>query len=200
MILKVFFLGMAFAFLAIILEILFRKLNFKNLSYGFLLNIFIGGALIEEYVKYLTVKVSVLKNSELDEPVDLMLYMIISALGFAALENILKITELHPYLEIADVLGITIVRFISATFLHALCSGILGYFLALSFFDLKNRKKLFLMGLIGTVGLHGLYNLSIMRIEGFLKIYLIILILIILAIFVSFGFKKLKRLKSVCLI
>jgi len=198
MILKVFFLGMVFAFLAIILEILFRKLNFKNLSYGFLLNIFIGGALIEEYVKYLTIKVSVFKNSELDEPVDLMLYMIISALGFAALENILKIVP-FSHLEISDILGITIVRFISATFLHALCSGILGYFLALSFFDIKNRKKLLLIGFTGAVGLHGLYNLVIMRMEGFLKFYLVFLILIILAIFISLGFKKLKKMKSVCL-
>jgi len=46
--------------------------------------------------------------------------------------------------------------------------------------------------------LHGLYNFSIMEIEGNLRLVIPLIILISLAIFVSLGFKRLKKLKSVC--
>jgi len=194
MILKIFFFGMLAAFFAIFLEKGFQLIT----SHPFLV-IFFGGAFIEEYLKYLVVKFGVFKNSEMDEPPDLVLYMIISALGFASLENILVLSNYHPILTPTKALEVMGWRFVSATFLHALCSGTLGYFLALSFFHTHQRKKLFLIGLGIVVTLHGLYNWSIMRIEGLNKFILPLLILIILALFVSFSFEKLKRLKSICL-
>jgi RsiW-degrading membrane proteinase PrsW (M82 family) len=42
-----------------------------------------------EIFKYLVVRFKVIKNPAFDEPTDIMLYMIIAALGFAAVENIL---------------------------------------------------------------------------------------------------------------
>ncbi len=193
MILKIFFLGMLAAFFAIFLEKGFQLIT----SRPFLV-IFFGGALIEEYLKYLVVKLGVFKNSEMDEPTDLLLYMIISALGFAALENILVLTNYHPILTPVKALKLMGWRFVSATFLHALCSGTLGYFLALSFFHIRQRKRFFLAGLGIVTTLHGLYNWSIMKIEGPEKFILPFFVLIILAWLVSFWFKKLKRLKSVC--
>ena len=167
---------------------------------GSLLAIFLGGALIEEYLKYLAVRIGVFGNSEMDEVFDILLYMIIAALGFAALENILVLTNFHPFLTAGKALETMTWRFISATFLHALCSGLFGYFLALSLFHLKWRKWLFLVGLGIVTTLHGLYNFSIMRIEGLGKFILPIIILISLFIFISLSIKKVKRLKSVCMI
>lgn len=194
-ILRIFFYGMIAAFAAIFLEI-----GFKKISSNLLLYIFIGGALIEESVKYLVVKFKVLKSSELDEPVDIMLYMIIAGLGFAALENILILINYHPFLELPKTLEIITLRFLTATFLHALCSGVVGYFLAISFFNIKKQKKLFLTGLGIAIILHGLYNLSIIKIDGWEKFILPIIILVGTASFVSISFKKLKRLKSICII
>ncbi len=201
MVLKIFFFGIIAAFLAIFLEKGFHFLisflkNQKTLSS--ILAIFLGGALIEEYSKYLAVRIGVYKNSELDEPVDILLYMIISALGFASLENILVLSSFHPFLTIGKALETMAWRFVSATFLHALCSASIGYFLALSFFHFKKRKWLVLAGLGIATTLHGLYNFSIMKIEGLAKFILPLIILIVLACFISLSIKKLKRLKSIC--
>lgn len=193
MILKIFFFGVLAAFFAIFLE-----KGFQKIIANFLLVIFLGGAFIEEYLKYLVVRFGVFKNSELDEPPDLLLYMIISALGFAALENILVLSNYHPILTAGKALEVMGWRFISATFLHALCSGVLGYFLVLSFYYIKQRKRIFLAGLLLVTILHGLYNWSIMRVEGLGKFILPLIILMVLAWFVSYSFKKLKRLKSIC--
>jgi len=195
MILKIFFYGMLVAFFAIFLE-----KGFQEIIKNSLLVIFFGGAFIEEYLKYLVVRFGVFKNSEMDEPPDLLLYMIISALGFAALENILVLNNYHPILTAVGALQVMGWRFISATFLHALCSGILGYFLALSFYHLRKRIIYFIFGLFLATLLHGIYNWSIMKIEGLEKFILPLIILITLAFLVSYGFKKLKRLKGICLI
>ncbi len=221
MIVRIFFFGILSAFLAIALEMVFHKASefldkrqVLNSLFAFFLNrslteksqviintlliIFLGGALIEEYCKYLVVRLGVFRNRELDEPPDILLYMIISGLGFAALENILVLGNIHPTLTAVEAFRVMGWRFISATFLHALCSGVIGYFLALSFLNIRKRRKYFLIGLGIAVALHGIYNWSIIVIETPAKIILPLVILIALSCFVSFSFKKLKRLKSVC--
>lgn len=139
MILKVFFFGMFAGLLAIVLEKSFSFL----ISISFLkdqkllisiLFIFLTGALLEEYLKYLVIRFKVLKSPELDEPFDIFLYMIISALGFAALENILVLSNYHVFLTPEKATILMILRFISTTFLHTLCSGLLGIFIYFSFF------------------------------------------------------------------
>jgi len=202
-ILRVFFLGTISAFLAIVAEKAFQGMNsfFKISPFLYsLLTIFIGGALVEEYLKYEVVKRGAFRGSEPDESSDVILYLIISALGFAAVENILVLTNYHPVLTSAKAIEVMSWRFVSATFLHALCSGLFGYFLALSFLHEKKRKRLFLAGLFSATLLHGVYNFSIMKIEGFQKLILPLFILLSLAWFVSRGFEKLRREKNVCLI
>ena len=191
-ILKVFFYGMVAGVGAFLIENMFKQ----TLSPESLLYIFMGGAFVEEYSKYLVIKFEILKNPELDEPFDIMLYMIIAALGFAALENILILCRYHPFLELSTTLNITTWRFLTGTFLHTLSSGILGYFLALSFLNLKNRKKFFLTGLFLASILHGFYNLFIIRGSE----EMLILILPITALLILICCKKLKRIKGICLI
>lgn len=211
-IIKIFFYGMLAAIPAVFLEKGFQAIltDFSSPTDGwwvgcslspFLIIIFntlIGVALIEEVLKYLVVKEKVLKSAEFDEPTDALLYMIIAALGFAALENILILIPLGPAFLLGETFSITAARFLGATFLHALCSGTVGFFLALSFFEIKNRLKFLAAGLGIACLLHGLYNFSIMEIEGSLRVLIPIIILISLALFVSLGFKRLKKMKSIC--
>jgi len=218
MILKVFLLGMGIAFSTVFIEIGAKEeLNKLPLPHSLapFFYVFLGIALVEESLKYFVVKEKVQKSSELDEPLDVMLYMIIVALGFAALENILVLLSLKPPLLLLKTFSVTIIRFVSATFLHALCSGTFGFFLALSFFYLQKSTRFFLIGLSTATLLHGLYNFFIIKIESsivakeglvaikngdllFFYLFSIISILVILALFVSFGFKKLKKTKSIC--
>ena len=201
MILKIFFYGMLAALPAIFIEMAILEEFAKfNVSSGLLavLNIFIAVALIEEFLKYLVVREKVLTNSELDEPVDVTLYMIIAALGFAASENILILFSLGPSFFLGDVFSVSIFRFLGATFLHALSSGLLGYFLALSILETKNRGRILISGLLIATILHGLYNFSIIEMRGIFSFLIPVLILLSLAIFLTFGFKRLKKIKSIC--
>lgn len=191
MILKIFFWGMFITIPALLFELGFQYF-WGHIA---ILNIFIGIAFTEEFFKYLVVHIKVLRDPEFDEPVDAMIYMIIAGLGFAALENLLILFKLGPTYSIGDAFSVTLFRFISATFLHALCGATIGYFLALSFFKPANRKKLVAIGLGITTLLHGIYNFSIIEVGGWLSFFIPAIVLICLAIFVSFAFRKVKALK-----
>lgn len=201
MVLKIFLYGMLIALPTALIELGIseetKKLTLSSFPLS-LINIFLGVALIEEFLKYLVVREKVLDHHEFDEPLDTMLYMIISALGFAASENILIFFNLSQVSFLHAAVEMSASRFISATFLHALCSGTFGYFLAMSFYEQKNKLKFTILGLGISVLLHGLYNFSIMNLESPLNFLIPMVILVVLAIFVSLGFGRLKKIKSVC--
>ncbi len=210
MILKVFFYGVLSTIPAIFLETYFfeglRKINFSSFAI-LVLNIFLGVALIEEFLKFLVVKLRILKDPEFDEPVDAMIYMIVAALGFAAGENILILFSVGNQSSTAvglllplsstllgEIFEISVLRFLGATFLHALSSAIIGFFIGLSFFKKEKRRKLIFIGLTIATLLHGFYNFSIIKIEGVLKLLIPFALLITAAIFISFAFKYLKKI------
>lgn len=229
MIILVFLLGMAIVPLVAIAECIpigfhpesgaikcFLPSFFKDfLPLGSFLYIFLGVAAIEEIAKFLVIKIKVLKSSELDEPLDIPLYMIIAALGFAAVENILVLFFPAKPLLIKEASIIIAFRFVGATFLHALASGTLGYFLARSFFTPKQKRKLLFTGFALAIILHGLFNFSIIKIGEnmmvkngqiilanpqvfYFALFALIATLVGLAIFVTFGFRNLKKLASIC--
>ena len=194
---KVFLLGMLATLPAIALELGLRSLfSFLPFSEGviLILYIFLGVALVEEVLKFLVVRFAVYKDKALDEPVDLMLYMIIAALGFAAFENILILFGLGPSSPISSILALTLVRLVGATFLHALASGTFGYFLARSFLDTKRKYLYVAAGLFVATLLHGLFNFYILEVQGAAKLVVPAIILIGLAIFVSISFKQLQKI------
>jgi protease PrsW len=207
MILKIFFLGMVSALPAALVEGGLQKILPENIfSDGTwqcylcaFIFIVISVALIEELAKYSVVRLQVIRSQELDEPVDLIIYMIVAALGFATLENIFIFLAPETfYYTVSETLTLASFRFVSATFLHALCSGAIGYFMALSFCEIKHKKILMLSGFSIAILLHGLYNFSIMKVEGFFKFGLPTIIILALAIFTYFSIIHLKKLKSVC--
>lgn len=193
MIIKIFLFGMIAAAAAAAIEIIFSKLLFSSAPLSVYNFLFI--ALVEELSKFLVIKFKVMKSSELDEPVDIMLYMIIAALGFAALENLLYIFPIFGVkMSIFEAGAISLFRFLGATFLHALCSATIGFFLAYAIFKQKYKHLLILLGFFTAVFLHGIFNLLIINFEsGFL-----VALLVSLGLEISFAFKKLKKIASVC--
>lgn len=156
------------------------------------LAIFIGVALVEEYVKYLAVKVVVLRRPDFDEPVDAMIYMITAALGFAAIENVLF---LIPAFEQGFPVGfaLTANRFLGANLLHALASGIVGYFLARHLFS-PYRKHAVAAGLLLASALHTLFNYFILNRDLIPSSLLLVALLLSLAAAVVFvDFERLKK-------
>jgi len=131
-----------------------------------------------------------------------MLYMVIAALGFAAVENILYLFSPAGQMSLDETvnraLGIAIIRFVGATFLHTLCSAIIGYSIAISFDKPKRKYATIILGILIAVFLHGLYNFSLMTTEGFIQVIIPIAIIFTLAILVLLGFSKLKKMKGEC--
>lgn len=211
MILKIFVIGMAITIVAAFIEFYVEKImdiameTAKAIAftpsalYSFLfISVILISAFIEEFIKYLVVKEAVLKNPEFDEPVDAMLYMIIVALGFAAVENMMILMSLGNFFDQSTIYIIAF-RFIGATFLHALCSATIGYFLAMSIFESKRKLSLLLIGISMASLLHGIYNFSIIKAEDNPNyIFLTISVLIFLALFVSLSFKKIRAKASIC--
>jgi len=121
---------------------------------------FLWAAFVEEVVKFLAVQWIVLRSPEFDEPVDAMVYMITAALGFAAMENILALfRSVHDGAALYDTLRMWTLRFVGATLLHTLASGLLGYFLAMSWFFGPHRKKLLMVGIIIATLFHFTFNI-----------------------------------------
>ncbi|MEK7658821.1 MAG: PrsW family intramembrane metalloprotease [Patescibacteria group bacterium] len=206
MILKIFlwgtFITLPVFFAQIGLSSLLNKMNFSPIVVS-LIYWFLVIAFTEEIFKYLVIKIKVITHYEFDEPLDAMLYMVVVALGFAAVENILYLLPATDALSFNDILNramiVSFIRFIGATFLHTLSSAVAGYFLAMSFYKEKGKRFYVFFGLFIAVVLHGAYNFSIMTLEGPIKIIIPIVILITLACFVFAGFEKLKKLKGICL-
>lgn len=177
-------------------------LNSSSLTYN-LIYWFLIIALSEEFFKYLVVRLKVVNSPHLDEPLDVMLYMVVSALGFAAVENILYLftpTGEIPFHMVVDVaLVVVIVRFVGATFLHTLCSSVVGYCLAMSFCAPKKKYFYVSAGIIMAAVLHGMYDFSIINLGGYFRIGIPAIVIIILAFVVFAGFDELKKMKSICL-
>lgn len=160
-------------------------------------------ALTEEVFKYLAVRLTVYKSKEMDEPLDVMLYMVVAALGFAGLENIFYLfSPINNMVSLEVVLKttttISFIRFIGATFLHTLCSALIGYFLALSSIKNGHGAKLTLLGITLATLLHGLYDFSIMTLSAPFNVIIPIVIVVGLAIFMIYDFDSIKKIKSIC--
>lgn len=211
-IIQIFVWGMMIGPLAAILEFVLLWLTGPTIGLGKifstyaqfsdgwrgLIGLIVIAPAVEEYLKYKIVRTKTLSDSDFDEPLDAMIYLIVGALGFAAIENLLVIFKMSVS-PIGEVLGTISIRFVGATFLHALSSGIVGYYLAKSLCETKKRFPLIIQGLALAIVFHGSYNYLIDAAETYKPaIYLIIVLLTAMAIFVSYGFGKLKKELSVC--
>jgi len=165
----------------------------KNLIYWFIIISF-----SEEFFKYLVVRIKVFNSPNLDEPLDIMLYMVISALGFAAIENVLYLVPTIGQISFEKALVIDLIRSIGAVFLHTLCSAVIGYSLAISFCEVKWKRTIALTGIVLATALHGLYDFSIMTLEGNIRFIIPAIVVLTLAFIVFVGFEKLKKMKGIC--
>ncbi len=190
LVLKVFILGLLSGVAAIFLEKGFQKVIYSLQLGNLLFLVFLASGIIEEAVKFLAVRIGLYKTTEPDEPIDWVLFMIISALGFATLENVLVLTT-QTAITSVRALEVMSWRFLSATFLHALCSGAIGYFWILS--RCKNKKIYLWSGFFAVACLHAFYNWSIMQMKGVNKFLLPLIIIVVLSLFVSFAIKKINN-------
>lgn len=137
-------------------------------------------AFVEEFFKYLAFLLTAKRTNEVDEPVDFVIYMITIALGFVAVENGIYLFVLETVVDMAH---LTFFRFLTATLLHALASGILGVFLYVA--SKKINKIFTILGLLTATLIHGIYNIVIFALVD--ENYIAPMIMFV-AIFLSFLF------------
>lgn len=147
MILKVFSLGFLSVLPAIIIEMLILQFVPDRFSViNIIIKSFIVAGLVEEGIKLKTVLLVAYPNKNFDELTDGIVYTITASLGFALFENIFY--SFGPSSTL-------ILRGVTAVPLHAIASGIMGYYIGKSKFGDPNLKY---KGLLIAVLVHGLYD------------------------------------------
>ncbi len=151
-------------------------------------------AFIEEVLKFGAAYLAVHRNANFDEPVDAMIYMVVAALGFATVENFAIAQQILSQDAWSNIGGLgsalkaISLRFVGATLLHALASGIVGYYWAQSIRRFEAKRYLFTGIIIATV-LHALFNYLIITFDD--RIYTVVL-LVAVGFLVIADFEKLK--------
>ena len=191
LILFTFLAGIAFGFFAVVAE---RLLTGALGGFGveqFSIISLIGLALIEEFIKFAAAYFSINRTPEMSDPVDPMLYCIVAALGFATLENIGTLATAGTAASggaILTALQTILFRFVGATLLHSLTSGIVGYQWSLGI--AKHRAASFVVaGLIFATITHAAFNELIVTASN---IGWAVLFLLVVGFFVLNDFEKLK--------
>lgn len=189
--------GIGAALLAVVAEVFFLgdrggTLSLRTQTIGHTLLAFFVIGLIEEYAKYLPVKFLMLRRPDFDEPIDAMIYMMTAALGFAAMENALFLLPVFRQSVFAG-LEIATNRFLGANLLHALSSGIVGFFLARAWFH-PQRAHFIAVGILLAALLHTGFNYLILEQDALQQatLYLVFL-LSFMTIMVLVDFERLKR-------
>lgn len=156
---KTFFIGM----LAVILVLPFQKWIEIWLP-GMAILAIVLWAILEEIFKYGAAWLGGLRSKEDNEPIDPLIYMITAALGFVALENTLFI--LGPLIGEDFVTGFITgnLRFIGASLLHIVSSGIIGASLSFSFYQPREiRIQKLRRAVLLSVIFHSMFNILIME-------------------------------------
>ena len=194
-----FFLGGLATFFVLPVQLLINR-NLEALSvsqYSF--TSFLALGFVEELFKFAVVYFFIHKTLAFDEPLHAMIYMIVSGLGFAAAENIASLYQAAggSLFQVAVAETLTM-RFVGATLLHSIASGIVGYFWALAFikgsrsFVLKHGKEFSLVsiGLLTATVLHATFNYLIIT-SGPARFA--ILFLVIVTFILLHDFEKFKQ-------
>jgi RsiW-degrading membrane proteinase PrsW (M82 family) len=125
-----------------------------NLSFNtsILVKSFIVAGLCEEFAKMQIVMRKIYKNPVFDEHMDGIVYSVMASMGFALIENFFYVFQ-HG-------IGTGVLRCFTAVPMHAMTTGIMGYYIGLSIFYAKEEERsgLIYKGLLIAVFIHGAYD------------------------------------------
>jgi RsiW-degrading membrane proteinase PrsW (M82 family) len=120
-------------------------------------------AATEELLKFGAAYIFALRWAVFDEPLDAIVYMVTTALGFSAMENALFLLTPLSQGDLLRTLVTGDLRFIGAMLLHTLASSLIGVALALAYYKpAAFRKVATLIGVILAISLHSLFNIFIL--------------------------------------
>ncbi|MBP6912403.1 MAG: PrsW family intramembrane metalloprotease [Candidatus Pacebacteria bacterium] len=177
----------------------FLVVPLQRFAFGFvgagLVGIIIFAA-IEELAKYLIINTVALKSSFADRAIDFPMFLICGALGFAALENVFFIIGPISNGMLLDGFITGNIRFLGATLLHAMASGLFGVLIGLSFYRNWQYKPLYVFGgFTLAVLLHSTFNFFIINGNGKNTLQTLAFLWVV-AILNILLFEKLKRMNK----
>jgi len=161
---KIFLLGILSTIPAILLELAVSTLqdlvSWWRLLY-YLFEAFVVAAVCEELIKLWVVKVVAYNNVHFDEVMDGVVYTIVASLGFACMENILYVLDRGW--------TVALIRAFTAVPMHAVCSGMMGYYIGQAKFSSQRAEESILIkrGFWIAVGIHGLYDFLLFSVPIF---------------------------------
>jgi RsiW-degrading membrane proteinase PrsW (M82 family) len=121
-------------------------------------------AVLEEALKLTAAWLVALRTRFMDEPVDAIIYLITVSLGFAAVENSLFLFSTLSGVSFLNTLLTGGLRFVGATLVHVVSSGLLGAAIAWGYYRKYSlRVEAVTIGVVIASLLHGIFNLLIMN-------------------------------------
>lgn len=185
---RTFLLGM----LAVILVIPFQKAAEIMLP-GVMLPALLAWATLEEIFKFGAGYFGGIHSVEDNEPIDPIVYMITAALGFVALENALFILGPLVGEEITQGIITGNLRFIGASVLHVVSSGIIGVALAFTFYKKRLKFASGVWALVAAILFHTLFNMLVLNFVTW-GTPLAFLMVWVAVIFIMWAFERAKSI------
>jgi len=141
---------------------------------------FVVAGFTEELFKFIALYLVVWKSPAFNEKFDGIVYAVFISLGFAAVENVMYVSD--------GGLNVALSRALTAVPAHALFGVRMGYYFGISHMYPELRKSMLRMALFIPIVLHGIYDFILM--SG-LQYLLLLFIPYVIYLFVN-GFKRMK--------
>lgn len=125
---------------------------------GTIIFAFLGVALVEEFVKFVPLRLYSFTRNSFDEPLDGIVHGVMIGMGFATLENILYVFQ-HG-------MNTGFLRMFTAVPGHASWGVIMGYYVGKAKFNYEKRGRLLITGLLLATFFHGLYDACLFLTKG----------------------------------
>ena len=116
---------------------------------------FIVAGATEEAFKYFVVFILIWRNRNFNEKFDGIVYAVSVSLGFAAIENLF-------YVFSENSMQVGLLRAFTAVPGHTIFGIVMGFYLGLARFSIKNKTKWMLMAFMVPWLMHGIYDFLIM--------------------------------------
>ena len=127
---------------------------------------FFGVAIIEKLLKQIYVYFFIVQNKSVTYPRSAIFYGMVAGLAFGIYEGVEYQMTFNKTLDANNNYFYNIIRLTSLPFFHAIWAGIGGYFVSLSFIQLKYKYSFRITGLLLPAILHTFYNLIGLNIFG----------------------------------
>ncbi len=196
-----FLLAILFAtFAAIVNSILAGPFALLGLG-GVVLYFFLVVGPIEEFVKWLAIRVHAYNDPRFDAVINGAIYGAIAGLGFATVENFVYIANTYVATsgasQAAQLEGATLTAagraFVGPG--HVIFSAFAGYYLGLAKFNPENRGPIVVKGLLIAAFIHATYN-SLVTVAPLTGLSVLVLALVYDAFWLLVLFRKLSRYSS----